>query len=349
MAAMETRRAEAVLKELHRLVAAEPKDADGKQLPLCAEVLARIQEVRGTSWLEPSREKEKELAGLRAEYESAAGDATKMADLDLQLMAALSTSTQVVKDLEAKTARLKAEAIASDEQIWSRAKSNRDGELKKLADALGVATPDLLDILTSSCMATARENGPGWWRRHWMDMLILVAVIAVVSMATVAGIRVGGIPATSAKQLVASRDIAPFEAITAENASPQETARKTGAFVKLDEALNRYPSARIAKGTVLVGPALSAGRLSKPLTDRTILRIPIKPGAPALPWLNPAKIKLVLTPRNAGITEWIEDDVDLLWVESGTDGSVVWVAINSTHLPEIAARLGEADVLFARP
>jgi hypothetical protein len=332
---------EQILSQLHRLVSARPPGPDNKPGQVCAEILASIREAQGARAPEVklSRAQRRELQALSALYAAARGRAAETRKLDLRLMSALPGSTRIVEDLKERgaTAKLDAADIVKDQQIWARLGSNEKGELNRLAEALGVGIPDFLEALASSSLAAAAEFGPSPLRRHAMDAVILGVMLAVLLM--LAGVLRRGIRFSQPDPVVAVRDIAPFAPIGPGDVTPQKT----------DEFIGRYSAVRIARGAVVTSRNLSAGKLSGTLANRSVLRIQAKLGKAALPWRLPATVTLLAAPRHSGTEPLVLNGVYLLAIQDNGDTSALWVAVDSSRLLDLTARLGDAELLLAQP
>lgn len=335
-----------ILRQLYQCVKAEPLLPTGERPPVADELLAVIQNVRSCSWITLDRSQRHKLTGLLPNFPPAQGAAT--VGLNVQVMDALPGSTRIVAALKnaGATAALEAAGIVKDEQIWIRI-GDKPAEITSLATTLGIPSTTLLDTLTDNALSDAGKYDPGFLRSHAMDGLGIVAVMVFLAIAGFLIVR--GVPDRTAKQVVLKNDIQALVPITANDVGIETVLRKSGAFSSVADIVGRYSNTPLAKGAVPTSPDLSAGKLAGPLTNRSIVRLILKPGKTSLPWSLPATVTLLVSPRHNGGTPLSINDAWILALQDNGDTSLAWVAVDSSKLAPLSAALGDADVFVARP
>jgi hypothetical protein len=239
---------------------------------------------------------------------------------------------------------LSAVGVSTDEQLWGRLGSNRNGELCLLAMQIGVPPKTILELLAASALGNAKQYRSTWWKDHLPDFALGLAILGIAVMAIIVIVRS---PSLHKTQVVAVRDIAPFVPIQKGDVKLASTEREPGAEEKIDQVTGRYALQPMRSGAVVNTKFLSSGKLTRSDAGRVVLRLPVGK-AEVRSWGKlPDIVLLILSPKDPGKEPILIPDVDLLAVSDGASPSIT-VSVSDSVVRAIAGAAGSSVIHTAR-
>lgn len=241
--------------------------------------------------------------------------------------------------------RLNQEKIQDDKQLWARIGTNQQEELSTLASKLGITEKQLLDVLTSQALKEADTHQAPWVKRHTLDWVLLLVLMPLVAIGALIWVR--GLHRWKEQEVVAASNIAPFEPIQVTKVKTQQQEHQLGAFDDTTKVLGRYSTSFIPIGSTLTASNLSSGTLP-PLTDQSVVMVPIKAGTAPIPWTLPARITLLVSPHKQENGHPLILPGYLLSVQTVGDSTLAWISIDNSHLEPLTDALGSSDIFLGK-
>ncbi len=265
----------------------------------------------------------------------------------------MSTIAHLDKRYELNSAALAAGGVKTVEELWNCVGKDPDSGITQVVTKDAIARDVLLAFLIADSLDPARQEGfrriGGWltkiWQqrnRRWADAILLLLPLLLI------GLSVRAYAAYRQQKLQVSvkrgASLPAFAAIDPQSLVLEPTEVQPGSFSATAEMDRRFPQYQIPGGQVLREDQLLPGKFS--LQGRHILVLPIKTALDQSLLIPPARIRLMLTPRDKSVTPAIVEDVILLAVGKQGNSDVVTVALTEEGIRTIGPLLGLADTFM---
>lgn len=75
--------------------------------------------------------------------------------------------------------KLRRANVNTVEQLWLRISEEQDAGLAPLATQIDMTQERLMDLLVAEGLRHTTGFGTAWFKRHWLDIVIIVGLLAV--------------------------------------------------------------------------------------------------------------------------------------------------------------------------
>ena len=215
---------------------------------------------------------------------------------------------------------------------------------KRLAEALEFAVTQrwVLRPQSEKALATAQALNDRWLRTHWPDISVL-ALLLFLSMGAYRG-------CSTRAALAAPHGLMPYQLIAASDVTVRGNARNQVAAV--NEIAGRYSTVRVPPGGEINPFSLSSRALPMDALDhRRILRLALQPSplVESLRSMLPAKVSLMVAPKDKDAKGMLLDSVYILDVEAKQDGVSAVLALSETDAQALAGQEARSELIIMGP
>lgn len=253
------------------------------------------------------------------------------------------------------SAALAAGGVRTVQELWECVGKDPDSGITQVVTNGPIPGDVLLAFLIADTLDPARQKGfrkiGGWltkiWQhrtRRWADAILLLLPFLLIGMS----IRAYVVYRKQKLQVVVKRgaSLPAFAAIDPRSLVLESTESQPGTFSTGADLDKRFPQHRIPGGQVIREDQLLPEKLS--LQGRHILVLPIK-AVLDQSLSPPARIRLMLAPREKSAAPAIVEDVILLAVDKQAGGDLVTVALTEEGVKTVNPLLGLADTFVLQP
>lgn len=255
--------------------------------------------------------------------------------------------------------KLAGQGIRTTGDLWEATGPKSSGA-KKLAQKVGLAEADLVDILAEAAREPEPESGDFgprfkfWLGNYWPEALALGLVLILL------GLLVGNAVRPRDTVVVEAAAALPaFHIIRDSDVKVVKRYKTYGSFAAEPEVVGRYLLRQAAPEDILLSSHLGA-RAATPeeLSGRALLSVPVRGGAISPTLSPPARVRLLFSPRERDdkaaaappLVETTVEDVLVLAVRREADASSVVVAVREgDDLAKATSLLGTSDVFLSQP
>jgi hypothetical protein len=184
-------------------------------------------------------------------------------------------------------------------------------------------------------------------RRAWPDIVLITLPLIVIGL----GVRARIVNRRQVPQVVVKRGavLSQFGSIDSNSLTTELRPRAPGTFASIEEIGKRYSLRQVISGELVKGDQLMTSNLSNEMEGRQILSLLVKAGPAILGVKPPAKIRLMLSPRERTTTPATVDDVILLASAKQGDSELITIAVKSEAAKTMESLLGGSDVFVLQP
>jgi hypothetical protein len=236
-------------------------------------------------------------------------------------------------------ARLRAAGLADDAAVWDAAGTRPEEPLAHLAAESGIDRARLRSVLAAAGLREVRPARGGVASRHWLDAVLVGAVVLVGWLA----VREPPRPAEP-RHVRARGVIAAFQVLDASQLADTTAPAPAGVVESLPDAAGRVVLRSVAPGQPIrkrdLGPRLPPGALD----GRAVMALSAAPTPPDAQPRPGARVGLLLTPRAPGGTGAVLPDALVLSATRADSALSLLVALPRADLATAAALLGSAKV-----
>lgn len=184
-------------------------------------------------------------------------------------------------------------------------------------------------------------------KRVWPDIVLITLPLIIIGLA----VRARFVNRRQVSQVVVRQgaSLTPFSSVDPKDLTTESRARQSDTFASIEEIGKRYSLRQVTSGEFLRSDQLVTSKLSDEMDGRQILSIPVKAGTFNSGLKPPAKIRLMLSPREKTTAPAIVDDVILLVREKQGDSESIIIAVKDDAPKIMGPLLGVSDVFVLWP
>lgn len=184
-------------------------------------------------------------------------------------------------------------------------------------------------------------------KRIWPDIVLIMLPLIIIGL----GVRARIVNRRQVPQVVVKRgvELSAFGSIDLNNLTTELRAREAGTFASIEEIGKRYSLKPVTSGELVKADQLIASNVSLEMEGRQILTLLVKAGPLTVGMKPPAKIRLMLSPREKTLTPATVDDVILLSSTKQGDSELITIAIKGDTAKTMESLLGGSDVFVLQP
>jgi hypothetical protein len=198
--------------------------------------------------------------------------------------------------------------------------------------------PRAREALDSAAALTERRL-----RTHLPDIIVII-VLLLLGVGVYRG-------CSSRTALIAPRGLMPFQLIAPSDIEASGPDQRSLTAVR-NEVVGKYSTVRVAPGAVINLWSLSSRTLPvNALDGRRIFRLKLQPGplAETFSSLLPARISLMIAPKDKDVKGMLLDDIYVLDVQTQADGISAVVATTEANAQALSSFEAKSDLIIVGP